>query len=143
MLVARFLFVCAGTRDLRVTSYWIDTLVLRTEGNTYATLLHHPFLFKGKPMQAQEVAAAPHFPSPSLSLPLFPLRWKEEGGRILLGLGVQVGLPPWRTPSRAGLLSPSFIYVGGGNPKDTQVDLLAVCGAPLHHNPPRSYRCSA
>ena len=55
-LVARFLIVCAGTRDLRVVSYWIDTLVLKTEGNTYATLLHHPFLFKGKPMHAQEVA---------------------------------------------------------------------------------------
>ena len=26
-LVARFLFVCVGTRDLRVASYWIDTLV--------------------------------------------------------------------------------------------------------------------
>ena len=31
-----------------VVSYWIDTLVLKTEGNTYAPLLHHPFLFKGK-----------------------------------------------------------------------------------------------
>ena len=50
-LVARFLFVCVGTRDLHVVSYWIDTLVLKTEGNTYATLLHHPFLFKGKPTQ--------------------------------------------------------------------------------------------
>ena len=28
-LVARFLFVFEGTRDLRVTSYWIDTLVLK------------------------------------------------------------------------------------------------------------------
>ena len=28
-LVARFLFVCVGTRDLRVSSYWIDTLVLK------------------------------------------------------------------------------------------------------------------
>ena len=28
-LVARFLFICAGTRDLRVASYWIDTLVLK------------------------------------------------------------------------------------------------------------------
>ena len=28
-LVARFLFVCAGTRDLRVVSYSIDTLVLK------------------------------------------------------------------------------------------------------------------
>ena len=55
-LVARFLFVCVGTRDLRGASYWIDTLVLKTEGNTYATLLHHPFLFKGKPTHAQEVA---------------------------------------------------------------------------------------
>ena len=36
--------------DSRVISYWIDTLVLKTEGNTYATLLHHRFLFKGKPM---------------------------------------------------------------------------------------------
>ena len=28
-LVARFLFVCVRTRDLRVVSYWIDTLVLK------------------------------------------------------------------------------------------------------------------
>ena len=28
-LVARFLFVCVGTRDLRVVSYWIGTLVLK------------------------------------------------------------------------------------------------------------------
>ena len=28
----------------------------KTEGNTYATLLHRPFLFKGKPTHAQEVA---------------------------------------------------------------------------------------
>ena len=28
----------------------------KTEGNTYATLLHHPFLFKGKPTHAQGVA---------------------------------------------------------------------------------------
>ena len=38
----------------------------------------------------------------------------------------------------------SFIYGGRGHPMDTQVDLrdrsLAVCGAPLHHIPPRSYR---
>ena len=28
-LVVRFLFVCVGTRKLRVVSYWIDTLVLK------------------------------------------------------------------------------------------------------------------
>ena len=42
--------------DLCVVSYWIDTLVHKTEGNTYATLLRHPFLFNGKPTHAQEVA---------------------------------------------------------------------------------------
>ena len=31
-LVARFLFSCAGTRNLRVISYWIDTLVLKNQG---------------------------------------------------------------------------------------------------------------
>ena len=29
VLVARLLFVCVGTRDLSVASYWIDTLVLK------------------------------------------------------------------------------------------------------------------
>lgn len=33
---------------LHVVSYWIDTLVIKTEANAYSTLLHHPFLFKGK-----------------------------------------------------------------------------------------------
>ena len=51
VLVARFLFVCVGAWDLSMISYWIDTLVLKTKGNTYATLLHHAFLFKGKPTQ--------------------------------------------------------------------------------------------
>ena len=48
VLVARFLFVCVGACDLGGASYWIDSLVLKTKGNTYTTLLHHPFLFKGK-----------------------------------------------------------------------------------------------
>ena len=48
--------LCRYSVACRIVSYWIDTLVLKTEGNTYSTLLHHPFLFKGKPMQAQEVA---------------------------------------------------------------------------------------
>ena len=40
---------------MRGTSAWPPTGLIpwfsKTEGNTYATLLHHPFLFKGKPMQ--------------------------------------------------------------------------------------------
>ena len=40
--LCRYLVACC------VVSYWIDTLVLKIEGNTYAPLLHHPFLFKGK-----------------------------------------------------------------------------------------------
>ena len=51
----KFLIVCAGIRWLMRRLLVDDTLVLKTEGNTYATLLHHPFLCKGKPTQAQEV----------------------------------------------------------------------------------------
>ena len=47
---------CVGARDWRVASYWIDTLILKTEGNTYATLLHHPLLFGENQRSAQEVA---------------------------------------------------------------------------------------
>ena len=41
---------------LACTSYWIDTLVLKPRELLISTLLHHPFLFKEKPTQAQEVA---------------------------------------------------------------------------------------
>ena len=40
---------------MRGTRAWPPTGLIpwfsETEGNTYATLLHHPFLFKGKPTQ--------------------------------------------------------------------------------------------
>ena len=40
---------------MRGTRAWPPTRLIpwfsKTEGNTYATLLHHPFLFKGKPTQ--------------------------------------------------------------------------------------------
>ena len=34
--------------DLCIVSYWIDTLVLKLREILISTLLHHPFLFKGK-----------------------------------------------------------------------------------------------
>ena len=40
--LCRYLVACC------VVSYWIYTLVLKSWGNTYSTLLHHPFPFKGK-----------------------------------------------------------------------------------------------
>ena len=55
-LVARFLIVCAGTRRFAWSPTGLIPWFSKTEGNTYATLLHHPFLFKGKPTHAQEVA---------------------------------------------------------------------------------------
>ena len=74
-------------------------------------------------------------PFPSSSTPT------RKGGNLLL-LGV--GLPPWACHERAGPpLLHSFIYGGGGHPIDTQVDCLAVCGAPLHRISLRSYCCSA
>ena len=42
--------------DLTRFSYWIDTLVLKLKEILTAPVLHHPFLFKGKPTQAQEVS---------------------------------------------------------------------------------------
>jgi len=47
-LVARFLIVCAGTRDLRVVSYWIDTLVLKNWGKYLCYFAASPFPLQGK-----------------------------------------------------------------------------------------------
>ena len=45
---------------MRGTFAWPPTRLIpwfsKTEGNTYATLLHHPFLCKGKATHAQEIA---------------------------------------------------------------------------------------
>ena len=48
LLVARFLFLYAGTRDLRVVSYWIDTFVLKSWGKylRYFAALIRPFCIK-------------------------------------------------------------------------------------------------
>ena len=47
-LVARFLFVCAGTRDLSVASYWIDTFVLKNRGKYLRYFAASPFPLQGK-----------------------------------------------------------------------------------------------
>ena len=62
-LVARFLIFCAGTRDLRVVSYWIDTLVLKNRGKylRYCDASHFPL--RGNTTQAREVAANSSDPS--------------------------------------------------------------------------------
>src|SRR3954464_11889907 len=92
---------------------------------------------EGRPGQA----ACPPFLFP------FPLSFsnKARGGSPTPGgsrtpPGAPLGGRPHLTP-------PSFIYGGKGAPHDTQVNLrdhsLAVCGAPFHHIPPRSYRSGA
>ena len=48
VLVARFLFVCVGTRDLSVVSYWIDTLVLKNWGKYLRCFATSPFPLQGK-----------------------------------------------------------------------------------------------
>ena len=55
-LVASLRFVCVGAWDFLGASYWIDTLVLKTKGNTYATLVASPSPLRGKPTQAQDIA---------------------------------------------------------------------------------------
>ena len=58
--------------DLCVVYYQIYTMVLKTEGNTYSTLLHHPFLFKENPTQAQEVVMS------ARTTPVFPQRGRDD-----------------------------------------------------------------
>src|SRR3954468_5690392 len=85
-------------------------------------------------------ATSPSPPIPSPFLPFWwtPTRTWSPSRTPYPGRTLCLGRPP---------PPPSFIYRGRGHPIDTQVDLrdlsLAVCGAPLHHIPPRSYRCSA
>ena len=47
-LVARFLFVRVGMRDLRVVSYWIDTLVLKNWEKYLRYFAASPFPLQGK-----------------------------------------------------------------------------------------------
>ena len=76
--------------DLRVISYWIDTLVLKNWGKYLRYCAASPFLFKGKPTHAQEVhwvtrmwaqeASGPHVSDTTapavMSLKLSPLEKK-------------------------------------------------------------------
>ena len=55
-LVALSSLCCVGTRDLRVASYWIDTLVLKNWGKYLRYSAASSFPLRGKPTQAQEVA---------------------------------------------------------------------------------------
>ena len=55
-----FVCLCRCVGLLRILLLDLIPWFSKTEGNTYATLLHHPFLVKGKPTHAQEVAPA-HF----------------------------------------------------------------------------------
>ena len=50
-LVARIYLFCVGTRDLRVASYWIDTLVLKNWGKYLRYFAASSLPLRGKPMQ--------------------------------------------------------------------------------------------
>ena len=61
-LVARFsvcLCRCVGLLRSLLLDWYLGSR--KTEGNTYATLLHHPFLFKGKPMQCSSLLIFTHY----------------------------------------------------------------------------------
>ena len=75
--------------DLCVVSYWIDTLVLKTEGNSYTTFLHHPLLFKGKPTQAQGVAVTHTLTTPAY----FPAGYQSSHYSSLSTLNFRVLFP--------------------------------------------------
>ena len=80
------------------------------------------------PQAQSELGRGPTpFPSPLLHLPSSPTPTREGGNLLLLGVGI-----PFGECHREGRPSPPpLLYIRGrGHPIDTQVDLLAVCGAP-------------
>ena len=56
VLVARIYLFCVGTRDSRVASYWIDTLVLKNWGKYLCYCAASSSHLRGKPMQTRDVA---------------------------------------------------------------------------------------
>ena len=50
-LVARIYLFCAGTRDSRVASYWIDTLILKNWGKYLCYFVASSFPLQGNPTQ--------------------------------------------------------------------------------------------
>ena len=84
-----------------------------------------------KPNWTRGRGRPPSFLPPLSPFPFPPVEERKRGGgRILLGLGVQVEHPPG-APNLVGLLSPSLRYIHGqGHPNSTTDNLLAVCSAP-------------
>ena len=79
----------------------------------------------------------PPFPSLPLHLPSSPTPTREGGKPTPTGSRT----PPLGAPPPLGRPPSPLLYKRRrGHPIDTTIDpldLLAVCGAPLHHNPPR------
>src|SRR4051812_21832559 len=110
---------------------------------------------KGKEEGRPGQAACPLPPSPNRTrkgggTPLFPFPLSpsfsykaRERSPTPDGSRTPPGAP---LGGRPRLPLPSFIYGGRGTLEhtiDQRGRSLAVCGAPLHHIPPRIYRCSA
>ena len=100
----------------------------------------------------QDMARGPPCPNPNwegrgrrppfsflLSTSSFPLLLFQQGREgVLLPLGVGLLLVRLLLAGRLSPLAP--LYTGAGGTPETQqltIDLLAVCGAPLHHSPPQ------
>ena len=74
----------------------------------------------------------PFRPSPSP----FPSPTPTRKGGVILPVGV--GLPPWRALLLGRPPLRLLLYIqgqGGTSRQQLIIDLLAVCGAPLHHSP--------
>ena len=66
--------------DLCIVSYWIDTLVLKTEGNTYSALLDHPFHFKYPRLRLFQKWSSWRFHSVWIPFDI-PFLWNTEIGK--------------------------------------------------------------
>ena len=95
---------------------------------------------RGRPPQAQSELGGGPAPPFLLSSPLFlpsPTPNRKGGAKPTWS---RIAPPRARHPLGRPP-PPSLLYIRGqgGTPETQQliIDLLAVCGAPLHHNPPR------
>ena len=92
---------------------------------------------KGSPIR-KERGPDPPFPLPLLSFPISPsVGRKRWGGGLLLGLGVQVGLPPWRAPPGRRPPPPLLYIRGQGAPqRHINCSLSRVRCPPPQFTPP-------
>ena len=81
-LVARFLFVCVGTRDFWGASYWIDNLVLKNWGKYLHYFAASPFPLQGKTNACSRGSSHLAHEAWFASIKWFIIKWFQKSIRM-------------------------------------------------------------